>query len=108
MAHNGIDELSEKQFDSFIQKPVAVVDFFADWCMPCLMMAPVIEEMSEKFKGRIAFAKLNVDDNQKLSQKFKVMSIPTLIVFKKGEEAGRLIGSIQAEALEERIKKIAG
>ena len=108
MAHNGIDELSEKQFDSFIQKPVAVVDFFADWCMPCLMMAPVIEEMSEKFKGRIAFAKLNVDDNQKLSQKFKVMSIPTLIVFKKGEEAGRLIGSIQAEALEERIKKIVG
>ena len=108
MAHNGIDELSEKQFSDFIQKPAAVVDFFADWCMPCLMMAPVIEEMSEKFKGRIAFAKLNVDDNQKLSQKFKVMSIPTLIVFKKGEEAGRLIGSIQAEALEERIKKIAG
>ncbi|MBI2046840.1 thioredoxin [Candidatus Pacearchaeota archaeon] len=94
MAHNGIDELSEKQFDSFIQKPVAVVDFFADWCMPCLMMAPVIEEMSEKFKGRIAFAKLNVDDNQKLSQKFKVMSIPTLIVFKKGEEAGRLIDDL--------------
>ena len=108
MAHNGIDELSEKQFDSFIQKPVAVVDFFADWCMPCLMMAPVIEEMSEKFKGRIAFAKLNVDDNQKLSQKFKVMSIPTLIVFKKGEEAGRIIGSLQADVLEERIKKIVG
>src|SRR3989338_4068638 len=108
MAHNGIDELSEKQFDSFIQKPVAVVDFFADWCMPCLMMAPVVEELSEKFKGKIAFAKLNVDDNQKISQKFKVMSIPTLIVFKKGEEAGRIIGSVQADILEERIKKIVG
>lgn len=108
MAHNGIDELSETQFNSFIQKPVAVVDFFAEWCMPCVMMSPIIEEMSERFKGRVAFAKLNVDDNQKLSQKFKVMSIPTMIIFKKGEEAGRITGSMQAEALEERIKKITG
>ena len=108
MVRNGIDELSEKQFDSFIQKPVAVVDFFADWCMPCLMMAPVIEEMSEKFKGEIAFAKVNVDENQKLSQRFKIMSIPTIIVFKKGEEAGRIIGSMQADVLEERIKNIVG
>ena len=73
-----------------------------------VMMAPVIEELSEKFKGKIFFAKVNVDDNQKLSQKFKVMSIPTLVIFKKGEEAGRIIGSLQADALEERIKKIVG
>ena len=108
MVHNGIDELSEKQFSDFIQNPVAVVDFFAEWCMPCVMMAPVIEELSEKFKGKIFFAKVNVDDNQKLSQKFKVLSIPTLVIFKKGEEAGRIIGSLQADALEERIKKIVG
>lgn len=105
MAQNGIDELSEKQFNDFIKSGNSIVDFWAPWCMPCLMMAPILEEMSEKFKGKIAFAKINVDENQKLAQKFKVMSIPTLIIFKKGEEAGRLTGSMQAEALEERIKK---
>ena len=108
MAQNGIDELSEKQFDRFIKSGNSIVDFWASWCMPCLMMAPVIEEMSEKFKGEIAFAKVNVDENQKLSQRFKIMSIPTIIVFKKGEEAGRIIGSMQADVLEERIKNIVG
>ena len=106
MAKNGVDELSEKQFDDRIKNGIVIIDFWASWCMPCLMMAPVVEELSEKFKGKIEFAKLDVDENQKLSQKFKVMSIPTLVVFKEGKEIGRIIGSMPAEVIEEKIKKL--
>ena len=75
-------------------------------CMPCLMMAPIFEEMSERFKGKIKFAKVNVDDNQELASKFKVMSIPTTIIFRDGKEIKRFIGAMQAEDLENKIKAV--
>ena len=87
--NNGVEEISEKQFNQKISKNLVLVDFFAEWCMPCVMMAPVIEELSEKFKGKIEFVKMNVDENRNLSSKLKIMSIPTLIVFKKGKESSR-------------------
>ena len=105
MANQNVPELSKKEFDSFISKGIIVVDFFAEWCMPCLMIAPVIEELSEKFKGKIKFAKVNVDDNSELSQRFKIQSIPNLIVFKDGKQINQFIGNISAEDLEERLKK---
>jgi len=102
--NNGVEEISEKQFTEAISSPVVLIDFFAEWCMPCLMMAPVIEELAEKVKN-VKFAKVNVDDNSELAGKFKVMSIPTLIVFKNGKEVERMIGSQQADIIEEKLKK---
>lgn len=105
MASNSVDEINEKQFDEKISKKIVLVDFFAEWCMPCLMMSPIIEEMADYFRGKIEFAKVNIDDNQKLAGRFNVMSIPTLIIFKDGKEADRIVGAVQAEQLEEKLKK---
>src|SRR3989338_9359485 len=106
MAQHGYIEVDGKPaFDKAIAKGLVVVDFWADWCMPCLMMAPVFEEMSEKFKGKISFVKVNVDDNQPLAEKFKVQSIPTMIVFKNGKEHDRVIGAMYADDFEEYLDK---
>jgi len=105
-SNNGVSEITEKEFADVIKSKVALVDFFAEWCMPCLMMAPVIEELSERIK-KVKFAKVNIDENSGLAGKFKVMSIPTLIIFKDGKEVERIIGSQPAENIEEKLKKYA-
>ncbi|MDP9352998.1 MAG: thioredoxin [Chloroflexota bacterium] len=70
----------------------AIVDFWAPWCRPCLMMAPVFEELAGEYAGRVTFAKMNVDENGQVPSNYGIQSIPTLIVFKNGQEAGRIIG----------------
>jgi thioredoxin 1 len=106
MAKNdSVSELTKKEFDSFIAKGKVVVDFFADWCMPCLMMAPVMDELSEKFKGKIKFAKINVDDNSALAQKYKIMSIPNFILFENGKPIDQFIGAMPLEDFEDKLKK---
>lgn len=100
-----VSELSGKSFEEKIKRGTILVDFFAEWCMPCLMMTPVIDEMAEKFDGKIDFCKVNIDENASLADKFSVMSIPTLIVFKNGKEIDRLIGSQPADVLEEKLRK---
>ena len=102
-----VPELSSNEFEKFVAgADIAIVDFWAEWCFPCLMMAPIFEEMSDRFRGKIKFAKINVDDNQELASKFKIMSIPTTIIFKEGKEVKRFIGAIQAEDLENRINGV--
>ena len=100
-------EITSKHFEETIndsKHSIVVVDFWASWCMPCVMMAPIIEELAGKLKS-IRFAKLNVDENQELASKFNIMSIPCLVVFKKGKEVERIIGSQPAESIEEKLKK---
>jgi len=70
-----------------------LVDFWAEWCGPCKMIAPTLEEISKDFAGRLKVAKLNVDDAQSTAQRFEVMSIPTLILFKDGEPKLRIVGA---------------
>ncbi len=103
-----VDEIdSVKEFDNVLKAETAFVDFFADWCMPCVMMSPVIDEVSKKKSMKnVKFVKVNVDDFGELASKFDVMSIPTMIVLKKGKEAGRIIGGLSAEGLEEKIGKL--
>jgi thioredoxin 1 len=69
-----------------------LVDFYADWCGPCKALAPVIEELAQEFTGRLKVARLNVDENTELSSKYGVQSIPTLLLFRDGQEVDRIVG----------------
>ena len=105
MADNDkVPELSKGEFDSFKKDGLVLVDFYADWCMPCLMMAPVIDDLSEKFKGKVKFAKVNIEDNQSIAQKFDIVSIPNFVLFKDGERVEQFMGSMSAEDFEEKLK----
>jgi len=105
MVNNGIKELTKGEFDDFTKNGLVLVDFFAEWCMPCLMMSPIIEEMNEKFKGKIKFGKVDVGENQEIAQKFKVSSIPNMTLLKDGKVVNQFIGSMPAEELEKKLKK---
>ena len=100
-----VPELTNGEFENFIKEGLVLVDFFAEWCMPCLMMAPVIDELSEKFKGKINFGKVNVEDNQELAKKFEISSIPNLVLFKDGEVIDHFVGSVSSGELEEKLGK---
>ena len=78
------------------EKPV-LLDFWATWCMPCRMLAPTIEEIAEDFEGQVIVGKVNVDDDPDLARKYRVASIPTLIVFENGAEVRRSVGVISRE-----------
>ncbi|NLZ93292.1 MAG: thioredoxin [Firmicutes bacterium] len=84
-------------------KPV-VVDFWAAWCGPCRMMAPVFAELAEEMVDQVKFVKLNVDENRKTAEKYNIMSIPTLILFKDGAPAATQIGFIAKEQLRQKIE----
>ena len=95
MAANGILTLSDQTFDESVgaaSTPV-LVDFWAEWCGPCKMIAPVLEDIAREHEGNLTIAKLNVDDNPDVTRRFDVMSIPTLIVFQDGVAKKRLIGA---------------
>lgn len=100
-----IAELSGKEFNDFTKEKLVLVDFYADWCMPCVMMEPVMEELSRKFKGKIKFGRVNVDDNKELAQKFRIMSIPNFILFKNGELKERFTGTMPVEDFEKKLRK---
>lgn len=94
MASDLIKSLGDANFKDFIttaQTPV-LVDFWADWCGPCKMIAPVVEEIAGEYQGKVQVAKVNVDQNRAIPERFKISSIPTLVMFKGGSEVERFVG----------------
>lgn len=87
---------------------VVLVDFYATWCGPCKMTAPIIAELAEEYEGKCKIGKLDVDDNQETASKFKVQSIPTIIIFKDGEEVDRMVGFQNKESLKQNIEDALG
>ncbi len=85
-----------------------LVDFYADWCGPCKMMAPVVEAMAEKYAGRLVVGKLNVDENMDSARKYRVRSIPYMALFKGGELVDHLLGAGSEDALTEKIEAVLG
>jgi thioredoxin 1 len=105
MADN-VTQVSDGDFEAEVlssDRPV-LVDFWAEWCVPCHMVSPVVEEIARDFADRMKAAKLNVDDNPETTRKYRVMSIPTLIVFKDGEEKARVVGARGRDAILREIE----
>ena len=99
-------EVTDATFKETIQNhPLVVVDCWAPWCGPCQIVAPVIEEMARDYAGRILFGKLNVDENPKIAMRFDIMSIPTLLIMKNGEEVDRIIGAVPKQSIEAKLRK---
>lgn len=83
-------------------KPV-LVDFYADWCGPCKMMAPIIDELSKEYEGEIKIGKLNIDDNPNTTSQYKVMTIPTMMIYKDGKVVDTVVGVVSKNILAEKL-----
>ena len=99
-------EVTDITFNETVAKyPVVLIDFWAPWCGPCKMVTPVIERLSQEMHGKVVFAKLNVDDNPITTQTHKVMSIPTMMIFRNGTLVDRFVGAQGKSALTERLNR---
>lgn len=103
-------EFSDANFESeVVQANVPVlVDLWAAWCGPCRMIAPMVEELAGTYQGKMKMGKVNVDDHPQLAGRFRVMNIPTLLLFKGGQEVDRIVGVVPKEELVRRIERVVG
>lgn len=103
----GVTPLNSYNFEEFIKNasvPV-IVDFWAAWCMPCKIMAPVMKELADYYAEKAIFAKLNIDENLEVANRYNVMSIPLFMIFKQGRPVEKIIGAVGRGPLEEALKK---
>ena len=104
--HSAIKELNDNNFAALVKNGVTLVDFWAAWCMPCKMMAPILNEVADEIGSTAKVAKLDVDANRSSSAKYGVRSIPTLILFKNGKEINRFVGVKTKDFLVKEINKV--
>jgi thioredoxin 1 len=98
--------LTDSNFTSEISKyPIMLVDFWAPWCGPCRMVSPIIEQLSREYSGKVAFGKVNVDENQRIAASFGIQSIPTLMIFKGSKAVDVIIGAMPKAQIERKLKQ---
>jgi thioredoxin 1 len=102
---NATFEFTDENFSQETKEGLVLVDFWAPWCGPCRFVGPVIEELASEYKGKLKVGKLNVDDHQRTAMQYRVMSIPTVILFKDGEPVETMIGAQGKGAYEARLGK---
>jgi thioredoxin 1 len=90
----------------FLKNEIAILNFFSDWHMTCLMVHPILEELAEEFSDRIFFGKVDVEEYEKLAERYSIEKVPTLIIFKKGAQVDRIESAISEEALREKISSL--
>lgn len=101
-----VEHVKTEEFDKNVgEAPLAMVDFWAPWCGPCRMVGPVIEDLGKQYEGKALVAKVNVDEEPRLAERFGVMSIPTVVFLKQGREFDRKVGAYPAEAYRETLDK---
>jgi len=101
-----VKELNARSFDDFVSKGNSVVDFWAEWCGPCKLLSPVVDEAAKEMKGKVKFGKVNIEELRELTDRFEVMSIPALIFFKDGEPIEKTSGFMEKRKLLEMIKAV--
>ena len=102
-----MQELTRETFDNFVAASTpTLVDFWAGWCMPCKVLAPVLEELEGEMDGKASFGKLNTDDFVDVAQKYEITSIPTLLLFKEGKLVDRLVGVRPKQEIESALQKL--
>jgi thioredoxin 1 len=98
--------LTDSNFTSEVTKyPIMLVDFWAPWCGPCRMVSPIIEQLSREYSGRVAFGKVNVDENQRIAASFGIQSIPTLMIFKGSKAVDVIVGALPKAQIEMKLKQ---
>lgn len=99
-------KVSDEDLDEFVEEyDTSVIDCWAEWCGPCKMVEPILEDLAQEMKGEVAFGKLNVDENPQASSEYGITSIPSLLVFKDGELEDKLIGAMPKEELKQELQK---
>ncbi len=103
---SGVTEVKDSTFEEFIKSaPLVIVDCWAPWCGPCRMLAPIIEQLSEEFQGKIKFGKMNTDENENTPMKFNITAIPTMLVFKNGVQLDRIVGAGNKDFMRQKFSK---
>jgi thioredoxin len=98
--------LTDSNFASEVTKyPIMLVDFWAPWCGPCRMVSPIVEQLSREYSGRVAFGKVNVDENQRIATSFGIQSIPTLMIFKGSKAVDVIVGAMPKAQIEMKLKQ---
>ena len=100
-----VTELTNGKFDEFVKEGDVLIDFYADWCMPCVMMGPIVEEVEKKFEGKLKVGKFDIEDGREIAQRFNFMSIPNFVLLKDGKVVTNFVGAMSEEDFIEKLEK---
>lgn len=100
-----VTELTNGKFDEFVKEGNVLIDFYADWCMPCVMMGPIVEEIANKFGKKLKVGKMDMEEGREIAQKFNVMSIPNFVLLKDGKVVTNFVGAMSEEDFMDKLEK---